>query len=567
MAFRYRFNFNVRARLIIVFSIAAIVVTGVMAFYASTTMKNRVMGTVEQKLTGDLRLGEEYINQKYPGEWRIVDGKLYKGEHLIEGDFSIVDEIGKLTGDTATIFRGDTRVSTNVIRDGKRAVGTQVAPEVAEVVLRQGKMFFGEADVAGVKNITAYKPLRDEQGKIIGIWYVGVPVTVYEAAARDFARGMIWFAIAAVLVAIIVSWLLAETVAAPLRKMEEVMAQVSEGDLTVSVRLRHRDEIGRLSRSLNTMIERIADLIAKSMALSENVLASSRQLALSAEQSTKITEGLAQKAQILSSTALEQAEVAERTRTVINEMSTGIQQVADNSQMVAAATETATSTAEEGEGFVKKAIQQMQVINEAVAGMAETVRTLESKSEEIGQIVDVITAIAEQTNLLALNAAIEAARAGEQGRGFAVVADEVRKLAEESERAARQIAQRIQDIQSETSKAVSAMEKSTKEVVDGTEAVAKAGDAFEDIIKAVKEVSRQIQEVSAASQQMAASTDSALQAVDATARMADKTSGEAQEISALTEEQMAGIEELNAAADRLRDMVNELKEAIARFKV
>lgn len=329
----------------------------------------------------------------------------------------------------------------------------------------------------------------------------------------------------------------------------------------------HNDETGRLASSMNVMVEKISLLIGQTKGLAKSVYDASAQLAGSTEYSAKVMEGLTKKAQDLSEVASYQANLAGRTRTVMEEMLVGVQQVATSSSSVAATAQAATSAAVAGGDQIEKAVDQMKVINAAVSDTADVVRTLGSKSEEIGQIVDVISAIAGQTNLLALNAAIEAARAGEQGRGFAVVADEVRQLAEESHTAAQQISTRIKDIQDETAKAVKAMDQGTREVSGGLEAVGNAGTAFDKIIAAIQQVSDQIQQVSAASQQMSAGTETAIESVNITASTADKTSNAAQEINALIEEQMAGLEEIDAATEKLHDLVHNMDQIIQIFKV
>ncbi|MGE5398279.1 MAG: methyl-accepting chemotaxis protein [Chitinophagales bacterium] len=560
-------KFDVKLRLILVFSLASLVVTGAMAYYSSITMRDKMIVSAEEKLKADLRLGGQYLNKSYPGEWELREGRLYKGNTLMEGNYYIVDKIGSLTGDTVTIFNKDTRVATNVMKQGKRAVGTTAAPEVIDKVLKKGKIYLGEADVAGIRNITAYRPVKNNNNEIIGMWYVGVPATVYEDAATKFSHNMILFALLAVLLAIIASWYVASTVSAPLKSMETVMARASEGDFTREVNIKHNDEIGRLAASLNLMMDKISKLIGQTRNLSGSVYDASQNLTKGMNESTEVMQGLNQKTRELSHAASEQAKATGDTRVVIVDMSAGIQQVAVNSQEVAMVSETTMSTAEQGEVQIEQAVKQMMVINDAVGTTAQIVRTLGVKSSEIGQIVDVITAIAGQTNLLALNAAIEAARAGEQGRGFAVVAEEVRKLAEESQLAAGQIAARITDIQNETERAVEAMERGIAEVTGGAEVVTRAGEAFGRIISAVKDMSRRIQEVSAAGQEMTSCTESAILSIKMTAQSATDTMKASQEISQLTEKQMAGLREVDDSANYLQKMAHDLDTIVSQFKI
>ena len=192
---------------------------------------------------------------------------------------------------------------------------------------------------------------------------------------------------------------------------------------------------------------------------------------------------------------------------------------------------------------------------------------LGERSAEIGTITEVINGIARQTNLLALNAAIEAARAGEHGRGFAVVADEVRKLAEESSTSAQKITDLVQLIQQDTSQAVAAVKENSAETENGMEVVTKAGTAFEQILNAVNKVAGEIQEVSAGAEQMAASSDEVVKYMDQISSIAMGSSEGAHNVSAATEEQLASMEEIAASSSSLSQMSEQLQEQVNKFKV
>ncbi|MGE5371021.1 MAG: methyl-accepting chemotaxis protein [Solirubrobacterales bacterium] len=564
---KYQFKFGVRVRLLIVFALTISIVVGSIAVYAFVDMKNRMIDSAQVKVKSDLQTGWNYINARYPGAWKLDSGKLYKGSTLMEGNFALVDKIGKMTGDTVTIFKGDTRVATNVIKNGQRAVNTQCVPEVKESVLVQGKPFFGEAIVVDVKNITAYMPIRAAGGDIIGIWYVGVPATPYEKAAGSFGLSLLAFAVIGVILSLIGSWIVAASVAGPLEKMETLMADIAEGNLARRLRFDSHDEIGKFSGSLNKMIEKMADLISKTKLLTGSVRDASAQLAANTDQSAHLMEGLAAKTQDLTVVSNQQEQTSDQTRTVITEMATGIHRVAENAQTASSSNRVASSLAEEGEAQIARAIEQMKVIAQSASQTGAAVKNLGQKSQEIGQIVEVITSIAAQTNLLALNAAIEAARAGEHGRGFAVVAEEVRKLAEESETAARKITVLVEGIQNETGTVVQSMARDAEEVESGNQAMGKSGEAFTTILTAVRQIGVQIEEVSAASQQMLAATETALESVDVMANSAVETASAASDISATTEEQMASLQEIDAAADRLKDLVVDLEKTMAYFKL
>ncbi|MDD2510566.1 MAG: methyl-accepting chemotaxis protein [Syntrophomonas sp.] len=558
---------DVRLRLILAFTLIVAAVTGIMGIYATYVMSEKIVFTAQEKLKSDLALGRQIIELNFPGDWEVIDGQLYKGDVLMEENYDVVDRIGKLTGDTVTIFKGDTRVSTNVMKDNKRQVGTQVSEQVAEAVLKKGETYIGRANVVGTWNETAYEPIKNSVGQIIGIWYAGVPATPYDEAVGHFRNSMVIYSLIGILIGFIAAFLIAASVYRPLERIKKAVDEVSQGDLTQKVPVFAKDEPAQLALMVNLMVERISELIGKTRQLAENVGHASGILLKTCEMSTSQMEDMTIKANDMNNSAIGQADLTGRSKVVIGEMSEVIQQVARNSQEVSSSTMVANAKAQEGEKQVEKAIEQMGVISHTVNSTAKIVQGLGGKSQEINQIVDLITNIANQTNLLALNAAIEAARAGEQGKGFAVVAEEVRKLAEESGEAAKRIAGLIKEVQNEAVRAVKAMEEGTKEVAFGTEAVASAGEAFELIIKGVTEISEEIQEMSAASEEMAASAETALESIEQTSAAAQDNLGYTRKIGQLAEEQMASVEEVNASIESLNKVVIEMEEAISYFKV
>lgn len=558
---------SVRMRLIITFTLLLAAVTGFMGYYATSVMSSKIQTTAEQSLQAQLALSKSIIDLNYPGNWKVVDGKLRKGDIVIDDNFAVVDSIGKMTGSNVTIFRGDTRVSTNVMKDNKRAVGTQAAAEVIQAVLKDGKSFISRVQVANVDNYTCYEPIKDEAGKIVGMVFVGVPCAPYDALVANFRTSMVWYSGIGILLGLFFAFLIAYTVYKPLGRLNIAVERVSEGDLSYKLPKNANDEPGVLAENVNTMVDKISGLVSKTKSLTANVSESSEQLAERFSVSTTLMEKMTLKAMEMRENASEQAKLSEQSRLGMSEMSQAIKQVAGSAEEVLNSAMTATSKAREGENQIEKAIEQMNVISRTVASSSKLVEGLGAKSTAIGQIVDLIGGIANQTNLLALNAAIEAAHAGEQGKGFAVVAEEVRKLAEESGEAAQRIADLIKEIQMEADHSIKAMHDGTREVNHGTEVVSGAGNAFRKIIEAISLVSEQIQQMTAASEEMAASMESAVQSIQQATSKADDNNKAASMVSKIAQEQMAGIEEVSASVDYLNNIVAELEEAMAVFKI
>ncbi|WP_461200766.1 methyl-accepting chemotaxis protein [Anoxybacillus sp. TBDG-1] len=391
---------------------------------------------------------------------------------------------------------------------------------------------------------------------------------VNSAQVASVQRWMIIWGIIALIIGIGVALYISFLISRPVRALSKMAKQVAAGDLTEQeIRIKNKDEIGELAVSFKEMSTNLRNIIREVALNAEQVAASSEQLTASAEQTSKATEQITMVIQDVSVGVEKQVQRVEETSETIREMSQGIDHVAHRAERAAEMAGTASKKALGGSNIIQTAIMQMNTINETVVNLSSSIKGLGGRSNQIGQIVDAITAIAEQTNLLALNAAIEAARAGEQGRGFAVVADEVRKLAEQSARSAQQISLLIASIQKETGDAVQSMETTTHETSKGISVIQTAGQSFREIKEAVEVVNSQIEEVSSFIQQMSAGANEIVRAMEMMKKVAESTAEGTQEVSAATEEQLASMEEISASAHALANMAESLKELIQKFKI
>jgi methyl-accepting chemotaxis protein len=186
-----KFNLKLKTKallLLVVFTLMFLTVS----IFTIVTVQDKVISTAQEKLKGDLAMGRSLLDAQYPGAWSIRDGKLFKGEIQMNDNFSLVDNIGNMTSDTVTIFQGDTRVTTNVKNaQGARATGTKAAENVVDATLKQGKTYIGKANVVGTWNQTAYEPIKDAEGKTVGMFYVGVPNTRYDEVVKDISTKVI----------------------------------------------------------------------------------------------------------------------------------------------------------------------------------------------------------------------------------------------------------------------------------------------------------------------------------------------------------------------------------------
>lgn len=353
------------------------------------------------------------------------------------------------------------------------------------------------------------------------------------------------FVIAATVLAILVGGLIGIFVSAsittPLRKTAAALHDIAqgEGDLTCRLDIRSNDEIGELAKSFNMFVDRIKNTVSQ-------VASSTSQVLSSAEQLQQESRSIAHGAEAVSGHASSMSNAG-------NEMSQTSSDIANSCMQAAEASQRANRAAVNGKQVVENTVNGMGKIALRVKETASAVEQLGVRSDQIGQIVGTIEDIADQTNLLALNAAIEAARAGEQGRGFAVVADEVRALAERTTKATREIGEMIKSIQSETKGAVTAMEEGVREVERGTQEASRSGEALQDILDQITSVTEQVNQIATAAEEQTATVSTLSNSIQNIFKTVDETS--------------RGASRSTDTATQLTSLANELQRSVGQFKI
>lgn len=415
----------------------------------------------------------------------------------------------------------------------------------------------------GVESLIVFAPVKSYNWGIITY----LPKKEIDDQIQHSLLVMLGLIIVAVLIATGTAIYTAKGMTKPINELVRAAAQIAGGNLSQRVQVQGVAEVNKLAVSLDKMREDLQNIILDIMSSAEQVSAASEQLTANAGQSAQATQLVADTICQLAQGTNQQATAIDSALTGVQKMSAGIQEVSANATSVNAISEQAATAAQRGGKSVKDVMQQMDIIERTVVNSAEVVTKLGDQSLKIGQIVETISGIAGQTNLLALNAAVEAARAGEQGRGFAVVADEVRKLAEQSQEATKQIAELIIEVQTETDKAMVAMNDGTREVKIGGEVVVSAGQAFQEIVGLVEGVSGQLKCISSAIQQMADESQQIVGAVNDIDKISSESAEHAQTVSATTEEHAASMEEIAAASQSLGTMAEKLRNTVAKFKL
>lgn len=559
---------SVKFKLVVLISVLMLVGTSVIAAFSIITLRTELVNSAHEKLSSDLAFSSQLIDQSFPGNWAIRDSELYKGEKLMK-DNLIVDNIGKLAQDNVTIFQGNTRIATNVKKaDGTRAVGTTVAPAVEQTTLKEGKTYIGEAVVVGVKNQTMYEPIKDSQGSIVGMMFVGVPNAPYDKIASGAQDKLLIFILAELLIAIGLIWFITNHALKPLLHIVETANQLAKENLNVEpIMVRGKDEIAQLGGAVNSIVNSLRALILEVDQSATCLASATEEMTASLEETTSAANYMATTTSETSEQADVQRHKAEASATLAIGISSGIHDIAMASQAVEEVSNTTAHEAKNGNDSIQKVVSQMGLIGTSVDASVILVDALNSRSNEVSSIVSLINNIASQTNLLALNAAIEAARAGEQGRGFAVVADEVRKLAEQTASSTGEVSKLVITIQNDSASCLQGMDKVNQQVKLGLELVHKSGEMFTHILDSTQLTAQKAEQVSGTTQELLQRTEKVASTMNDMVTDASNTLLTYQTIASACQEQLASMEEVGATSTELTSMAQTLKSSIEKFLI
>ncbi len=369
-----------------------------------------------------------------------------------------------------------------------------------------------------------------------------------------------------ILAAALILWIVQTVILRPLEEFLSATALVSRGRLDVTIQGKYRGDFKDLAEHFNLMLNYFKTSFLQLKKSSEETLNLAHQLTQTIQQMHGATEEVSATIQNISKGAEEQSAKVQEAFNIIDRMAGSIQVSAEQSSRSQEAVARSKKASEAGSQAVRKTTVHMRDIHEVVQSAAKEVTELGKRSKAIGQVVDVITHIADQTNLLSLNAAIEAARAGEYGRGFAVVAEEVKKLADGSAEAAHQIEGMIREIQQEIASVVRGMDTGAEKVTEGLAVVAEGGEALEEIQTTSNDVAQQVQVISKSFEDQADQAGKVVEAITNIVAVSEENASATEQISASTEQLTASMESMLAAARQLEGVARQLKEASERFE-
>lgn len=410
----------------------------------------------------------------------------------------------------------------------------------------------------------SYVEMAPHWGWIVG---AGAYLSEFNSGANQVMHIVITITLISVVLGTVIAAYFSTRFTKPINLIAEKLNSVAKGDFTVQeVGIKSKDEIGRLAKDFNHMLQNSSHLIREVHASAERVAISSNELTASAEQTSKASEQITIDIQESSKGAEQQLITLQKTTASLEEISAGMQRIAESSSTISVSSEETIETARLGGQAVQKNVQQMNSIKDSVHQSDVVIKLLDNRMQEIDQMLNVISDISAQTNLLALNAAIEAARAGEHGRGFSVVAEEVRKLADQSSNSSSQISNLIDEIQKDMQQTILTMGIVKEEVTSGIQVANETERKFAEILAFTGRIAEQIEELASVSQQISASMQEIAASGEDVTSLAKQSSANSQSIASNAEEQLASMEEVSTLSVSLAKMADELQQLTRKFK-
>ena len=439
---------GIRVRLITMTVLPALIISVVLMLLANYSLSTGL----NTEALGGLALLAQAVKGGYDnmeGDYRLDENNnLWKGDVNLSENSDMIDAYVEGADADVTIFYGKTRRVTSLIdaATGERIIGTDASDEVWDIV-RTGKIY--EATNLTINNLpyaACYIPLEDNQGQVIGMVFAGQPSVEIQSYIGEKVRNFVIISVVMLLIAAVIGFYSSTVLAGCIVKAKNVILQVAEGDLSTKPDesiLRRRDEIGDMGKSINSLVEKLNDIVSRFQVSAQNLLETGKTLDSMAEQSSNATDEISRAVEEISRGAVSQAEEIEAASGQIVNMGGIIEDIVSNVKNLTEAAETMHHAESESTQTMQNLSESNDRTSQAINSISQQIRLTDEAIKQISVATELITSIASQTNLLSLNASIESARAGEAGRGFAVVAGEISKLAVQSNDAAVEIQQII----------------------------------------------------------------------------------------------------------------------------
>lgn len=514
------------------------------------------------------------INSEYH---RLDDGSVWIGNEInISENSELVDNILKETGIVSTFFYGDERIMTSIrTENGERAIGTKASAEVANTVLTKGTPYFStNLEILGVGYYAYYYPIYQigSSSEIIGMFFVGSPQQTVLTAINDLLYVFFMITTGMTLLCFVIAFLSTNTIISPLKKSIKHIESLAEGNLKNNIllstrALKRRDEIGSLNRASNTLLKELRNIIGSIVQQSKSLSKSSASLSTDATQTAETMKHVDTAVNDISQGALSQAEETQNASTQMIHISSMIENTSSEVELLTTNANAMNTSSNDSSEILTELMQVNEKAKTAIHIIYDQTHTTHSSAVKIQQATNLITAIAKETNILSLNASIEAARAGEHGKGFSVVADQIQKLAAESNSSAKMIEGIIQVLIQDSNKAVEIMDE-VKQIIDRQiNDVTKTKTVFTDVQSKIIQSLASISKISTMAESLNKAKFSIVDSIQNLSAIAEENAASCEETAASTTVVASTISDVFEASITLQEIAKELEKTIAKFQL
>lgn len=565
-----KLGISIGAQIVFLALLPMLIVSVIITIVAEKSMKE---GMQTQSLQGLEELAES-VGAAYDnlaeGDWQLKGDELYKGTVNLSASIEMMDEFVADNDANVTIFYGDTRYLTTLLKeDGTRNIGSQASGSVIKTVLQNGKDFEAtDLVINGEDYYAYYRPLKNSDGSVVGMVFAGAPCTKIDKYINSRTYIIIGSLVVLLLISAAICIIVGRKISKAIQGAEEAIECLGEGDLTVALPeslLRKNNEIGSIANSVeklrNILLEIVGDILKSAEELSSSGESLDHMAALTSNTASEISTAV----EGISKGAMSQAEEIESASWQVSNIGNEIGEIVTGVSNLDRTSVTMQDAGNTSDKIVKELSESNDKTVNAVEQIGRQIYATNESVEKIQMAVNVISEIATQTSLLSLNASIEAARAGEQGKGFAVVASEIQKLAEQSGESAQQIEEIVNVLYNESEMTVTAMEEMRRIIEEQEKKLSETTRQFAKVTQGITESRGETSGIKVKTEGCNRSREKIMDVMESLSAISEQNAASTQETTASMQELHSTILNLAEEANRVRDMSMKLEEKIKIF--
>jgi len=567
-------KFGLKGKMLCMSLIPAVVLGIVLTLFAANSITKGMQKEMLQGLTAVTQNFITMLNQTDTGDYRQdTSGKVYKGKYVITGNDTLEDQIKSSTGYDVTLFYGDTRVVTS-IKDpatGKKIVGTKASDQVITAVLKGGNTYTATAvKVNGKDYFGCYIPLKNSDGTIVGMVTTVVPSSDAQKFIMKQIYGLTELALVIFLLVLIVGIAVPTILTKEILKEAEFIRTLAEGNLDTEVDeklLRKKDELGDMARELSALRNQLCSTVKEIRDSSEILLEQGNSLETTAAQTNLNAEDIGKAVEDIAKGAVTQAEGIEKASKNVETMGEVLEGIVNDVRELDQISSAMKKVTDESGEIIGQPYETNDKTQSEMSRIAKQVRVTNSSVQNISEAVKIISGIAEETNLLSLNASIEAARAGDAGRGFAVVAVQIQKLAEQSNTSAGDIQNIIEELIRESKMSIEVVDSVEKTVQEQQKKLEETREKFSGVTEGVNKSHKMTGLIKGNTDVCNTSRGAVEDVIEDLAAISEENAASSQETNASMEELSATIHLLAEAAVKLKNISENLDQKVRFFKI